>query len=350
MFITIAATIFVLGVLILIHELGHFLAAKLFGIRVDRFSIGYPPRAFGFRRGETDYCISWLPLGGYVKLAGMIDESLDGTGISGEPWEFQSKGAFAKFVVISAGSLMNFFLAVVLFIMLSYLGGVIPNRVGGVADGSPAAAAGLQIGDTIIRVDNQRVRTWQDLTSAIAPHPGQSLYIEWERDGELLSADIIPQRVEEQFGDDVHVFGRIGIQSPKGEKLGIVESVEMGVYQFYSLTEKIITALKLLLSGQESVKSLGGPVVIAKLAGDYARSGVESLFGFMAFLSLNLGLLNLLPVPVLDGGHLVFILIEAVIRRPLPIKAKLVIQQVGMALLLALMGFIIYNDIIRVTS
>jgi len=344
---TVLSFAFVLGVLILVHELGHFIAAKLMGIRVERFSIGFPPRAFGKKIGDTDYCISWLPLGGYVKLAGMIDETLDRDTIHGEPWEFQSKPIWKRTVVILAGSFMNFLLAMALFSAITYFAGIAEVEgpiVGGVAQGSPAEQIGLKPGDRITKVDNTEIQRWDQLTAIIHHRPGQGLTLQWKREGREFVARVTPTL------DRVRNIGLIGIE-PKVHfrRASIFESVQSGVSYSIYVTKLVVVSLKMIITGQESIKSaLAGPVFIAKMAGESARSGFGNLIAFMAFLSLNLGLLNILPVPVLDGGHLVFLGIEAVRRKPLSVKTRLVVQQVGMALLVALMVFIIINDVRRI--
>ncbi len=354
MITTILATVFVLGVLIFVHELGHFMFAKFFGIKVERFSLGYPPRMFGFKRGDTDYCISWIPLGGYCKMAGMVDESLEADSIKGEPWEFQSKPGWIKAIVIAAGPGMNFVLAIIVFSFMAFFLGVpemsISPVIGGVKKDLPAATAGMQKGDVVVSIDGQEISTWQEMTDVIRGNEsGEPQVFEWVRDGKTYSGEV-PSVINKIPIDgeikDVRIIGVTNLTVKK--EVGIISAVEYGSIRTYDLTVLILKAIKNLITGKESIKSLGGPIIIAKLAGESAKTGMWSLIGFMGFLSLNLGLLNIMPIPVLDGGHLVFITIESIIRKPLPIRLKLVLQQVGMALLLVLITFIIYNDVLRV--
>jgi len=420
--ITLFAFIFVLGVLVFIHEFGHFIVAKLVGIRVERFSLGFPPRMIGKKIGETDYCISWIPIGGYVKLSGMIDESLDKDSIKGEPYEFMSKPAYQRFIVIFAGPLMNILLALSIFSMITFFTGIsepygptigvvepnsysassgfekgdritsingadvqtwedilnrctgesnvlvgwqrendsytatltatfydsldktLPAIVGDVINDFPAAKIGMIKGDRIIRINDQPIKTWDDLTEIIHSMPDQEIMIEWQREGERFSGTTIPVK-EKTDGS-----GRIGISFLTiKQDVGFFQSFQIGAIYSINLIKLVQKSMKQVFSGKESFKdAFGGPIVIAKMAGESAKSGAESLFIFMAFLSLNLGILNLLPIPVLDGGHLVFILIEGIIRKPLSSKTKIVVQQVGMALLLAFMVFVIINDIRRI--
>jgi len=335
--------VFVLGLLIFVHELGHFLFAKLTGIRVERFSLGFPPRLFGKKIGDTDYCISALPFGGYVKMSGMIDESMDKNSIKGEPWEFMSKPVWMRVLVITAGPAFNVLLAIAIFAASAFMVGVaepVGPVVGGVFENMPAKAIGIQEGDVILSVDSKPVKSWDDLVAIVHAAPERAVPIEWERAGQKLSATVTPTL------DKVQNIGLIGIE-PKTEmvKPGVFKAIGLGFTSGWNLTKMVGRSFALLFTGKVSVREgLAGPLRIAQMAGDSAKSGVGNLLMFAAFLSLNLGLLNILPIPVLDGGHLVFLAIEGVIRRPLSVKVKLVVQQVGMALLLALMLFVIVND------
>lgn len=342
---TLLAFIFVLGLLIFVHELGHFVTAKMVGIRVERFSLGFPPRMVGKKIGDTDYCISWLPLGGYVKMAGMVDESMD-TEIKGEPWEFQSKPVWQRIIVISAGSIMNVITAILIYAAIVYITGIgetVGTTVGQLIPGKPAEQIGLQPGDKIVAVDGEPVHTWEDLTAIIHNKPGVEVTLKWERDGQVFTKQVTP---EPQPDSNI---GLIGI-GPKIEyhQVGLLASLEHGAETAYTFLDLTVHHLKLIIIGKESLReSIGGPVIIAKLAGESARLGFQSLLLFTAFISLNLGFFNLLPFPVLDGGHLVILLIEGIMRKPIPVKTKVVIQKIGMAFLLALMIFIIINDISR---
>lgn len=343
---TILAFIFVLGLLIFVHELGHFLVAKLVGIRVERFSLGYPPRMIGKKIGDTDYCISWLPLGGYVKMAGMIDESLDQK-IEGQPWEFQSKSIGQRALVISAGPFMNVVLAVALFAGITYHAGIeepVGPVVGSVLANSPADSLGLAAGDRILIINGISVQSWEAVTREIHSYPEQKIVIEWERDGVTMRGEVTPLR------DKVQGIGLVGIRPLTHTRAaGLGESLMNGVNYTAFLTRLVGSSIWLIITGEESVKSgLAGPIAIAKMAGESARSGFDSLLNFTAFISLQLAILNILPIPVLDGGHLLFLFLEFVLRRPVSVRTRMVVQQVGMALLLALMVFIIINDIRRV--
>lgn len=335
--------VFVLGLLIFVHELGHFLFAKLVGIRVERFSLGFPPRLFGKKIGDTDYCISAVPFGGYVKMSGMIDESMDKNSIKGEPWEFMSKPVWMRILVIIAGPAFNVLLAVAIFATSAFIAGVaepVGPVVGGVFENMPAKTIGIQQGDVILSIDSKPINTWDDLVAIVHAAPEKSILIEWERDGQHFSGTVTP------ILDKVQDIGLIGIE-PKTVLVqpGIFKAIGMGFTSGWNLTKMVGRSFVLLFTGQVSAREgLAGPLRIAQMAGDSAKSGFGNLLMFAAFLSLNLGILNIMPIPVLDGGHLVFLAIEGIIRKPLSIKFKMVVQQVGMALLIALMVFVIVND------
>jgi len=352
--VTLLATVFVLGVLIFVHEVGHFLVAKLFKIKVERFSIGYPPRVIGKKIGETDYCISAVPFGGYVKIAGMVDESLDEEKLKEEPkpWEFRSKSSIQKILVVMGGPLMNIGLAFVIYFAATLNYGVPdtsgPVYVGSVVPGNPAAKTGILPGDEIIAVNGKKVTTWDELTKIIYSSPGKPCELSWMRHDSLFTAKVTPIKEKMVVHGDIREVGLIGI-SPKfkTKKVGVGTAVVNAGMTTYYLTHLVIVSIVRLIEGKESIRSLAGPIAIAKIAGESARSGWGSLIGFLAFLSLDLGLLNLLPIPALDGGHVMFLGIEGVIRKEIPIKVKLIIQQIGMFLLIALMIFVVYNDIVR---
>ncbi len=352
--ITLLATVFVLGVLVFIHELGHFLTAKIFKIRVERFSMGYPPRLFGKKMGETDYCISAIPFGGYVKIAGMVDESMDKKQLEEEPkpWEFRAKPWFQKMLVIFSGPLMNILLTFGIYSVGILLQGVDEVKypiVAEVVQGKPAHTAGIRPGDRIVSVNGEKIDTWKRLTEIIYASPGKTVRVEWVRHDTLFLKDLIPVKEKMPYKGDIKEVGLIGI-APKVEtrRATFAEAVGGSAMNMYYFTRLVLVSLGKLITGKESVHSLAGPVFIAKMAGDSARSGASALFGFMALISLNLGILNLFPFPVLDGGHIFLITIESLIHREISIKAKMVIQQVGMVLLIGLMLFATYNDILRI--
>ncbi len=341
--------VFTIGLLVLVHEFGHFLLAKLVGIRVERFSIGFPPRLFGKKIGDTDYCISAIPIGGYVKMSGMIDESLDEGGIKGEPYEFASKPIWARFLVIFAGPLFNILLAAVIYGAIVFSTGIeMPAEpayavIGSVIPGSPADSLGLKPGDRILSVDGKEVKMWNDLLSIIHNAPQRRLEIQWERNGAPFIAYVTPQY---DPALDVGLIG-IGPQTVR-RQVGGWKAAGMGITLTIDRTRMILRSFGLLFTGKVKAKeALGGPLRIAEMSGRVAQRGFSDLLSFAAMLSINLGLLNLLPVPVLDGGHLLLLSVEATMRRPINNKIKMTVQQIGMVLLLVLMLFVIANDFIN---
>ena len=385
---TILAFIFVLGVIVIVHELGHFFAARSVGVRVDRFSVGFPPRLFtvnsvndGFevnlffykkndlnkisweiiktwiinspgRKGSgTEYCFAIIPLGGYVKLAGMIDESMDGS-IKNEPHELLSKPVWAQIWVMSAGVIMNILLAFIIFTGLSWYQGVPTSEnkpvIYSIEDDSPAKKANLLSGDRIIKVNNYNINTWSDLSSTIQKLPNKSIQLTYVRDNVENMIDIKTTFRVFPIDGKLDTLGMIGI-GPEliYEKIGIIRASELGVASTLGGLGLVVLSIKLLISGQASVGDLGGPILIAQIAGETARAGLISLFGFMAIISCNLAFINFLPVPGLDGGHVFIILAESILRRKFTLKTKMVIQQIGMAFLLLLMATVMINDIGR---
>ncbi|MBN1481489.1 RIP metalloprotease RseP [candidate division KSB1 bacterium] len=342
--------IFTLGLLVLVHEFGHFIVAKLVGIRVERFSIGFPPRLFGKKFGDTDYCISAIPLGGYVKLSGMIDESLDKGTIEGKPWEFMSKPVWARFLVIFAGPAFNILLAVFLYSGIILFTGINTTVeptyavVGAVGEGTPAQSIGLQEGDRITKIDGYAIEMWDDLVKAVNSVGERDVNIEWMRDGQVFSDQIKPAF------NPLTEKAQIGIMAvTKIQNVGLFRSVYYGALTTVDNTAMIFKSFGLLFSGKVPAKdALAGPIKIAEMTGQVAERGFVALLSFAAILSINLGLLNLFPIPVLDGGHIVLLSIEGITRRPISTKVKMAVQQVGMALLLALMVFVIINDFLKI--
>lgn len=351
MLTNIVAIIVALGIIILVHELGHYLAAKLSGVRVERFSIGFPPHVLKKRWGETEYCLGIVPLGGYVKMAGMLDESMDEE-IKGEPWEFQSQSLPKKILIMTAGVIMNFILAAVIFSVITANTGIPETSnttvVQQVVPDYPAAEAGMKAGDQIISVNNTPVKSWEQLTKIIHSQPGAQITVSWTSNDQTKTATVTTKSEKQFIDGEFEQIGLIGIAPEMHYRdAGFFGSISSGVGQMWWWTKVTVISLKMLVTGQESIKSIGGPIFIAKLAGDSARHGILDLFNLIAIISINIGFLNILPIPALDGGHLLINIIEAIKGEPLKIKTRVIVQQIGMALLLTLMVFVIFNDIAR---
>ena len=346
---TLISTIFVLGILVFVHELGHFLVAKKSGIRVERFSLGFPPKMIGKKIGETEYMISWLPLGGYVKLAGENPDE-----ITGQPWEFMSKPVLTRALVILAGPTMNFLLAILFFWGIFFFAGQQKIQddqtvIGVVSKGGPAEIAGIKEQDQILSINNTPVNDFKQMADLINKEVEKPILVKLKR-GEQVFEKAITTR-KEQVMDETGKYkevGKIGI-GPVAvrEKLGFLQAFLAGLSLTFGFCFEIIKFLYGLITGALSLKLIGGPIFIAQTAGETARQGMVSLFSFTALLSVNLALLNLLPIPALDGGHILFLIIEKIRGKPLSLKQRSVIQQVGVAFLLLLIIFVTYNDIFR---
>lgn len=348
---TILSFIFVLGILIFVHELGHFLVAKSVGIRVEKFSLGFPPKLISFRYGETEYCISIIPLGGYVKMAG---EHPDESEITGAPDEFMSKTPLQRAAVIAAGPVMNVVTAFLIYTVLFWSQGE-PRRfedkvvVGYIQPDSPADLAGLKPDDHILSVNSVSVKTVQDMVEIIRNKAGEEVSLVYNRDGASNTVAIVPalDTIVNVKGEKEGI-GRIGIGDKVWwEPVGFFAGITNGAGRTWEMTELVAGFFYKLISGQVSARMVGGPLFIAEFSGEAARQGLAVLFEFIAMLSVNLAIVNVLPIPVLDGGHLVFLAIESVRRKPLSLKQRAVMQQVGLAFLLMIIIFVTYNDITR---
>ncbi|MHB8845581.1 MAG: RIP metalloprotease RseP [Nitrospirota bacterium] len=421
---TLVYFLIVIGILVFVHEFGHFIMAKRAGVRVEKFSLGMGPRLFGYKKGDTDYVISALPLGGYVKMAGENPDEES----TGAPDEFPSKTVWQRAKIAAAGSLTNiavaFLLMPLVFMVGTYAEG--PAKVGYVEKGSPAEKAGFQAGDVIEEINGRRISDWTKALSLIAVNPDTNVTVTLDRSGEkkvlalrpeaatelrIGSAGLIPDMpaeigrlrpglpaekagikvgdkvlavngttiyhwnqfslmVKESGGKDLVLQieragkreertirpvmdgGRyvIGVEPAVRlvfKKYGFIESVQMGFAKTIETADLTLITLKKLFTFSLSIKTLGGPVMIAQMSGQAASAGLSSFLGLMATISLSLGMLNLLPIPVLDGGMLLFLAIEAIRKKPLSQKVMEVSQSIGAALLITLIVVVSYNDVMR---
>ena len=457
---TILATIVVLGVLIFVHELGHFMAAKSVGIEVQRFSIGLGPTMFGFRRGETEYVISWVPLGGYVKMGGMDDEMMGLEGAPGEeereerevadqprqprPSDFDAKPIWARTLVISAGVIMNMLFAFVVYTgvnarwglpelaehrvgrvvpellppgaealselpsgaRLVSIGGVQVNHAGDVRDGfleapagplaivtdeprmeveidltsdpqervrilqdglllwidaeagrlepgDPAARSGMEAGDRMLVADGVPITNWWDFVDAVKAQPDIPMEVTLEREGRSLTLSVTPEATQEEdpvTGEPVTV-GKVGITGPVGElvyrDVSLAQALQLGYAETVGMTGLLLDFLGGLVTGRESPRQVGSILTIGSIAGQAAGLGIETFLRFMALFSVNLAVLNLLPIPILDGGHLVFLGIEAVRGKALSLQQRLKWSQLGFVILMGIMIWALSNDVLR---
>jgi len=336
---TLIATIFVFGLLIFFHELGHFLTAKLVGMRVEEFAIGFGPKLLSRKYGETVYSLRIIPLGGFNKISGMDpDEEQDER-------SFNSKPIWARMLVIVAGSTMNFILPVILFFFVFIGAGIdTPSNspiIGNVFPDKPAAEAGLQPGDRIISVNETDINSWRDFVNVVQTNAGNQLMIRYETNGTVKNISVTPEY------DNKADRGIIGVM-PKIENYqpGIIEGIGLALKQTYTVAGSMVTGIAQMITGKASAE-LAGPIGVAQMAGEVAQLGIVPLLQFAAFLSINLGLINLLPVPVLDGGHLVTLAIEGVRGKSLSRNKMQFIQMVGFALLMILLIITTFKDIAR---
>ena len=434
-----AILVFIPAILILvfIHELGHFLTAKLFKMRVERFSLGFPPKIAGFQRGETEYCISATPLGGYVKISGMLDESMDTDQLNEEPkpWEFRSKPVWQRMIVISAGVIFNMFLAIAIYAGMAYtygeevippenvngiyvaeesvaatagfetgdkillvngqdvdhfmdffspaelteadltytvlrdgervkldvpdnlldrinkegfisLANIAPSLIGDVQEDSPASNTGLQKGDRIVAINGDPVNFWMQLTSKIQSADGE-LTLQVDRDGRMISKTLTPDPETQTIG--IYLADLRQYFETRKLEHNIIESVGVGFNQSSETLVGIVQGLGKLFTGSISVReNLGGPVAIAAVTKQVTdQHGIRGFWEITAFLSVTLAIMNILPIPVLDGGHLVFLVYEGVTRREPSMRVRMILQQLGFILLIGLIIFVTFNDIIR---
>ncbi len=356
MLVTILATAIVLGVLILVHELGHFWAAKAVDIEVPRFSIGLGPKLVGVRKGETEYVLSAIPLGGYVKMAGMAEEEAMGVlegGVEREreasPRDFESKPLWARTLVICAGVAMNLVFAFLAFTVYAGAVGVSEEAVSRVEPGSAAEAAGLRPGDRVLRIDGRKVREPWQIPALIQKRAGTEVAIEVERDGRRLTLEATP-RMETRFdglAEDSIEVGYLGVAVGEERQVGWGAAVVTGAVRTADWSILVVDFLVELVTGQTSARDLGGPILIGQISGEAARAGIWQLLQFMAIISVNLAILNLLPIPVLDGGHLLFLSVEAVRGRALSIEQRIRWSQVGLVIVMGIMIWAVGNDLLR---
>jgi regulator of sigma E protease len=367
--------IIVLGILIFVHELGHFLLAKFLGVSVEKFSLGFGPKLIGKKIGETEYLLSAFPLGGYVKMfgeGGFIeggesdprpeDENAP-KGDTAEPVlreltddekarSFAHKPVLARIAIVMAGPIFNLVFAWLIFIVLCMMGvPTVTSKIGEALKDKPAARAGIMKDDIITVINGKPIKRWDEVAVGVAASNGAPLTLSVKRGEQSVVFTITPEpRVSKNlFGEQTNGYA-IGVASAGEvvtEHFGPFQAVIKGTEQTWKVIDLTVMSLVKMVQRIVPMDSVGGPIMIAKMAGEQASAGVAPFLAFMALLSVNLGVLNLLPVPVLDGGHLLFYFMEFIFRRPVPQKIREYAQQIGMVLLLGLMVLAFYNDIIR---
>ncbi|RPF49691.1 regulator of sigma E protease [Thermodesulfitimonas autotrophica] len=339
--LTVIAGIVVFGILIFFHEAGHYLAARLVGIGVHEFSLGFGPRLWGFKKGRTAYNLRAIPYGGYVRLVGLDprDEERD------RPYSFARKPVLHRLIVMVAGPGMNFVLAVVALALVFFIQGVpvATTRVGEVLPGYPAAAAGIERGDRIVAIDGRTVHQWEEVLRAIGTEPHRAKVLTVERGGKTITVRVTP-RIDESGK------GKIGLSPVVVQKrLSLLSALRVGTEYTCRITVLIADFLGKMVVGRAPA-DVGGPVRVMVEIGKAAHFGVFPLIQLMAFLSINLGFFNLLPVPALDGARVAFLLWEGVTRRPVDPEKESIVHLVGFAFLILLMVLVTYRDFIQLSN
>jgi regulator of sigma E protease len=379
------APLLVFGLVVFVHELGHFLAAKMTGVYAPVFSLGWGRRLFGWRRGETDYRVSMIPLGGFVRMATREDDSMAGieggadrgsfdasserpADVPEELWDPQamapfgpkpvpehrwveSKSVAARVFILSAGVIMNILLTIGVSSGIFYVYGS-PYRttvIDSVITGAPAAAAGLTSGDRIVAVNGEAVRDWDQVVERIAPVTEGTVTLELERGTQHLSVTLKPEPTEiaDPTTGAKRRIGRVGIAARDSldRDIGIGRAIALGTTATWTMATKVADVLKGLFSGEVSAKNLGGPIQIAKVSVQAARHGAETLWSLIAFLSLNIAILNLVPIPVLDGGQILLVLAEAAKGSAFSPRTREALARFGVLAVLALILLVTFNDI-----
>jgi regulator of sigma E protease len=350
--------IIVLGVLVFIHELGHFLFAKLFGVRVLKFSLGFGNKLVSKKWGETEYLLSAFPLGGYVKMFGEHQGEGD---IPPEerPRSFSHKAVWQRFGIVAGGPVFNILFAVFLFFAMFFLAGLPEpaetTTIGQVAAGSAAEEAGIEAGDTILSINGKETDSWEKVSELIRKSGGREVTLVVLRDGRELTTRAEPtmEKTTNIFGEEIgerYMLGITRIDNIVYQDATLGEALEAAVIQTWNLCYLTVLGIIKIIERVVPATELGGPIRIAEIAGQQMEAGWINLVYFMGLLSVNLGILNLLPIPVLDGGHLMFLTIEGIRRRPLSDRTMETFQKIGIFLLISLMVFVFYNDILRLVQ
>ncbi|MCB1387454.1 MAG: RIP metalloprotease RseP [Nitratireductor sp.] len=355
----------VLTIVVFFHELGHFLVARWNKVKVDAFSVGFGPELLGFTdRYGTRWKLSAVPLGGYVKFHGDADaastpdhEAAAAMSAEERKVSFVHKKIWQRAAVVAAGPIANFILAIVIFSLSFMLIGRLESDpvVSEVVEGGAAQQAGFQAGDVVLAIDGEKIDLFNEVIMMVAPNPGREMVFTIRRDGQELQIPVVPQRQErtDRFGNKSDV-GMIGIVNNMQEASGRtvqyppVKAVGLAVYQTWYIVRTTLSFVWDLFAGHQSADQLGGPLRIAKVSGEVATAGFSALINLTAVLSVSIGLLNLFPIPLLDGGHLLYYAIEAVRGRPLPEQAQEVGFRIGLSMVLALMVFATWNDFSKI--
>ncbi len=339
----------VLGVLVIVHEFGHFVVAKSLGVRVEKFSIGFGPKICALKKGDTEYLVSAIPLGGYIKMAG--DEP--GEKITGQKWEFLSRSVFDRFGIIVAGPLLNYVLAFIIFSVIFMFGSpTMTAEVGTLLKSYPAEAQGIKVGDKILSVDGKGVKYWEDMTEIMHKHIEGAMTLSIQRGPQVFEMKVTPtiRKTKDIFGKETTI-ALIGIgpsQNIEKVKYGFFASINMGGKKLIQLTAVTYKALWSILIGRLSLKeSMTGPIGIFVITAQAMKLGFIYILHLTGILSASLAIFNVLPFPVLDGGHILFLAVEKMRGKPLSLKTQEAVMNVGISLLILFTVFVFYSDIMK---
>jgi regulator of sigma E protease len=345
----------VLGIMIFFHELGHFLVAKYFGVRVLKFALGFGPAVVSKTVGETEYSIRYIPLGGFVKMLGedIEDEDAEALTPEEETRAFDKQHPLKRMAIVVAGPVFNVVLALLMFCGIYVISGkdVITPEIGQVTDDSPAQRAGFIKGDIVASLNGIEIQSWTELKDIVRDKTGMPLSVVVKRDGKYMELTVVPEEttIKNEFGEDVKssLIGIVASGSQGKIELAPGDAIIEGFRETYRWIELTVLVVVKLFQGVVSIKTLGGPILIGQMTGELAQENLGYLIPFMAIISINLGILNLFPIPILDGGLIVFLILELVIGKPMSIKKRELAQKVGLFLLILLMVVVFYNDVSR---
>ena len=348
--------IMVLGILIFFHELGHFLVAKWFRVKVLKFSLGFGYKLIGKKVGETEYLISTVPLGGYVKLLGEDGDDSEPVAPEDADRAFHNQHVLKRIAIVAAGPVFNLLLALFLFCGLYFVSGdyVMTAEIGQVRTDSPAEKAGLVKGDEVVSVEGQPIGTWTEIKRIVQEREGKPLVFTVKRGEQLLNMTVVPEAAVEKnlFGEEVKsaLIGIVAAGKFRKVEMGPWEAIRDGTYRTWEIIRLTCLTVVKLIQGVVSIKTLGGPIMIGQLTGQVAQESISYLVPLLAIISINLGILNLLPVPILDGGLIIFLLVELLIGKPVSLKKRDIAQKFGMFLLALLIVVVTINDLSRIEA
>lgn len=347
--------IIVLGIMVFFHELGHFVVAKFFDVKVLKFALGFGPKIVARDWGETEYSIRYIPLGGFVKMLGENEDIEEDEALTEEdiPRAFNNKHPLKRMAIVVAGPFFNVLLAFLLYCGIFYFSGAYVRfaEIGNVLPDTPASRAGLLEGDVIKSIDGKTIEDFLEIQEVLFGKAGMPLEMSVERGNDLILLTVIPDEFkQEAYGQEISM-ARIGIESSGNYakmEFGLWGAMKHAAIETWTWITRIYDTIVKLLTGTYSIDMMGGPIMIGQMTGEFAQAGLVALAGFMAMISVNLGIINLFPIPILDGGLILLLLVELLTGKPLSMKTQEWVQKIGLSLIVLLMAVVFYNDIVRV--